>query len=438
MKKKFKKNLGLIILLVIVLVFPTSLNYQARLNMRIIVTGLAIDKTGEDYQVTAQIVKTSPGNESPGTSAQIDFITDKAQTLSEAVSKLAYKAGKVSAFSHTNFVVLGKSMFEEDITKCLDYFIRDKIIKNSALLLFAGDKAEDELKKTKNVELSVGLGLQKVFLFKENEGDGLMVTLIDFLNQNKLYSKSGVASELKFHTNEEAKQSEGSSQSEGQSSTSSSSSSGEGSSEQTDSKSSAGASGSSSSSSGDSGSSGQSEQQYFDPEPAVVCFVGGKFVGKLEDSDSIKGYMIGNPATKKNEVMLQDVVCGRLNGDKIEVIVKKKKNRFNVRYENGVPVLDLKVIIEKGEINEIMSDQVIANLKTEEFEAIKKGVSDAVSKQIATCFEKTKEFGCDIFNAYEKAYKWHYNKTLELFDSPEDFLKSLKLNVLVEIKQLDY
>ena len=206
MKNKIKKHTVLIILLVIVLVFPTSLSYQARLNMRVIVTGLAIDKTDDEYMLTAQIVKTSPGNESPGQSAMIDFVTDKAKNLSEAVSKLAYKAGKVSAFSHTNFLVLGNSLLKEDVTKCLDYFIRDKVIKNSALVLFSGGSAEEEIKKTKDTELSVGIGLQKVFLFKENEGDGLMVTLIDFLNQNKMYSCTSCASELSFHTNDEAKQ----------------------------------------------------------------------------------------------------------------------------------------------------------------------------------------------------------------------------------------
>ena len=44
MKIKAKKHLGFIIFLIIILVFPVSLSYQARLNMRIIVTGLAIDK----------------------------------------------------------------------------------------------------------------------------------------------------------------------------------------------------------------------------------------------------------------------------------------------------------------------------------------------------------------------------------------------------------
>ena len=419
---KIKKHIGLIILLAIALVFPTSLNYQARLNMRIIVTGLAVDKSGEDYQVTAQIVKTSPGNEKPGTNAEVDFITDKAKNLSEAVSKLAYKAGKVSAFSHTNFVVLGNSLFEEDVTECLDYFIRDKIIKNSSLVLFSGGSGEEEIKKTKNTELTVGIGLQKVFLFKENEGDGLMVTLIDFLNQNKMYSKSAVASELSFHTNQESKKGEDQSSSSSQGSSGSESSSQE--------------SGGSGSSSG--GSGGKEEQQYFDPEASIVCFVDGKFVGKIEDEKSIEGFMLANKKTKMSEILVEDVACERLKGDNIEVSIKKKKVGFKVDFENGVPTLKIKVKINKCEINEIMTKDVIASLSDAEFDTVKKGLTKEVTSRIESCFNKTKEMGHDIFNAYEIAYKKHYKQTTNNFKDYEDFLKQLQLKVEIDIIQMDY
>ena len=39
-----KKHIALFIVIVILLVFPVSLSSQAKLSMRIIVTGLAIDK----------------------------------------------------------------------------------------------------------------------------------------------------------------------------------------------------------------------------------------------------------------------------------------------------------------------------------------------------------------------------------------------------------
>lgn len=432
MKKGYKKHIGLIILLFIVLVFPTSLNYQARLNMRIIVTGLAVDKDGEDYKVTAQYVKTSPGNESPGTSAEIDFIVDKAETLSEAISKLAYKAGKVAAFSHTNFIILGKSLFEEDVTKCLDYFIRDKIIKNSALLLFAPDKAEDEIKKTKNMELSVGLGLQKVFLFKENESDGLMVTLIDFLRQNKMYAKSAVASELAFHTHEES--SKGGEQGSSSSESSSSKNSSGGSSSESGSSS----GGSSSSSSGGSEGSSKSEQQYFDQEAPLVCFVDGKFVGKIEDESAIDGYMMANKESKIIDVVLDGVSTGRLQGDKIEVVINRKSNKFKVRFENQTPVIDVKVKITKAEIIEIMSNEIIASLTNEEFESVKNALAKKVSENVAKCFENSKKLNLDVFSAYEIAYKKHNKKTTQNFNSPKEFLEKLKLNVIVDVVQIDY
>ena len=436
MKNKLKKHIVLIILLAIALVFPTSLSYQARLNMRVIVTGLAIDKTGDEYMLTAQIVKTSPGNESPGQSAMIDFVTDKAKNLSEAVSKLAYKAGKVSAFSHTNFLVLGDSLLKEDVTKCLDYFIRDKVIKNSALVLFSGGSAEEEIKKTKDTELSVGIGLQKVFLFKENEGDGLMVTLIDFLNQNKMYSCTSFASELSMHTNNEAKQeddkskSESSSESEGSSDSSSGEGSGSG-------ESYSGGSGGTSSGGGNSSSKAES-QQYFDPETPIVCFVGGKFVGKLKKEEDIDGFMLAKNLSQKANVNVQDVKEGRLKGLPIEVAIKKKKVMSKINYENGKPILELKIIITKSEIVEIMEEEIIAGLTDEEFNAVKKGLEKQISSEIKGCFQTTKNFGADVFNAYEKAYKWKYKETTSLFSDAEEFLKDLGIKIKVEIKQLDY
>ncbi len=442
MKNKLKKHIGLIILLAIALVFPTSLNYQARLNMRIIVTGLAIDKSGEDYQVTAQIVQTSPGNEKPGTSAEIDFITDKGESLSEAVSNLSYKAGKVAAFSHTNFVVLGKSMFEEDITKCLDYFIRDKIIKNSALLLFASGSAEEELKKTQSAELSVGIGLQKVFLFKENEGDGLMITLIDFLNRNKSYGKSAVASELSFHTNEESKEGQdGSGSSSGGSSSSDSSSGSSGESSGSSGGDSGGSSGSSSGGSqGSSGGSsgGQSEQQYFDPEASIVCFVEGKYVGKIKDKKAIDGFMLGNKETKMVDILLKDVKEDRLDGDNIEIAVNKKKTTFKFKYEGNIPVLTAHVKISKCEINEIMTDGIIASLKDNEFKAVKEALKKEICECVQKCFDNAKSMGVDVFSAYEKAYKFHYKKTTEDYGDVSKFIENLVLNIEVEVVQMDY
>ena len=50
--RKIKKHIGLIIVLIIVIAFPTSLSNQTKINMRVIVTGIAVDKSGEEFEVT--------------------------------------------------------------------------------------------------------------------------------------------------------------------------------------------------------------------------------------------------------------------------------------------------------------------------------------------------------------------------------------------------
>lgn len=458
MKNLFKKHIGALIMIIILLVFPTSLSNQARLNMRIIVTGIAVDKVDDKYEVTAQIAKITPGKDAPGTNATIDFISDSDETLAGAVSKLSYKAGKAAAFSHTNFIILGKDLLKEDVTKSLDYFIRDKFIKNSALLLFAEENAKDEMKKTKNIELSVGLGLQKVYLYKEKDGDGVMSTVLDFLNRTKNFSKTATASVFSLKTNEESSASnENSNSSSSGSSTSgggessmsgglespSSGSSGSGSgSGGSGSGSSGGGSGSGGSGSGSSGSSsggsgGEPETQFFTPRTPVMCFVDGKFAGKLEEDEEILGYMLFRKKTNSIDLNVEQSE-GKHAGTKFSINIRDKSTKSKVRFENGKPCLDITFFINNADINEILTSDIVPELDEEDFQYLLKSTEKTISKAIATCFEKGKSIGADVFDAYEQAYKFLYNETQSHYSDSVDFVKDLKLNVSVEIKKLDY
>lgn len=433
MGRFLKKRLGLIIIIIIILVFPISLTNQARLNTRVIITGLAIDKVDNGFEVTAQIVKTSPGTESAGSGAEVNFVTDSDETMLGALSKLTYKAGKVSAYSHTNFVILGNDLKDENLTEVLDYFIRNKTIKSSAMLLFAEEKASDEIKKTKDVELSVGIGLQKVFLFKETEGDGEMMTILNFLKDIKSHSKTSTASILKLMKNEESSsQSSSGGQSSGGSQDGSSSGVSEGGS--------AGGSGSSSSGgdSQESGTSSGDSYQYFEALSPIVCCVDGRVVGKLETKDEIMGYMIARDKAKSEDISLKDISVGRLENAKIGVKVNHKHACQIIRYENGVPCLDIKIILNNSEIEDVQNKTLISELSTEEYEKIKLEIENDARKKISSCFEKAKSFGADIFHAYEHAIKFNYKETKRLYKDMAEFLKNLKLNVEVDVVRLDY
>ena len=448
-KEFFKRHLGMIIILIVLLVFPTSFSNQTRLNMRVIVTGVAIDKSDDKYEVTAQIVKTSPGTESPGVSAMVNFISDKDESLLGAMSKISYKAGKVSAFSHTNFIVIGKELMEsEDINTCLNYFIRDRIIKDTALVLFAEDKASDEIKKTKDIELSVGIGIQKVFIFKEKESDGIMITVQDFLNDNEDLSKSSVASILKFTSIEEESSSdqsgsssnskssdskgEGAESSGGESSNSGSSESGKGESEGGG----GGASGSSESESSSSGG-GEEKTKYFAPTEKLACFCNGKFKGMLSGDKEVLGYMLCYSKARSDDFSIKNIECESLKDSTIGIKVKSKKNKYKIRYENGKPKLDLVIAVKSAEIESIQSDKLFSSLSKEEYKAIKDALEKDIREKVSACFEKSKELKADILKAYELAYKTKYKETKN-YSSPEEFLNDLEINVEVKIDRLEY
>lgn len=412
----FKKRIGLIILLVTILAFPSSLSTQARLNMRAIVTGLAIDKVDDKYEITAQIVKTSPSTESGGEKATVNFVSDNDKTIIGAISKLSYKTGKTAAFSHTNFLIIGKDVLEEDLTITLDYFMRDNITNDSMLLLMAEEKASDEIKKTKDVELSIAIGLQKVFMYREKEGDGVMTSLLNFMKESKTESATSVVSLLTLEKNDESKEDNPLS---GESSSSAANSSGESGTED----------------GGEQG--GGSKYQYFKAQTDLCCFVEGRYVGKLE-KEEVLGFMLANEKATIDDVYVDEIESEILKANRLGVKIKDKTNKFKIRFENNVPCLDLKVKIKNAAVYEIQSEELVDIPTDEEFEEMKKEIMKKISGNISKCFEKSKSLGADVWGAYDLAQKHHYRKTNQIYASRNEFLKNLKLNVIVEIDRLEY
>lgn len=430
--RKVKKHIGLIIILMIVIAFPTSLSNQIKINLRVIVTGIAVDKSGDEFEVTAQVMKPTAGSKTSGSNAEIDYISDKGKTLAGAISKLSFKAGKASAFSHTNFVILGNDMLEEDLTVCLDYFIRDKIIKNSALILIAEEKASDEIKKTKNTDLSVAMGLQKVFIFKEHESDGLMTTMMQFLNDNRSKSETATVSMLSLKSNEE---SSGTGLSNSSGGSSSGGSSGESDSE---SGSGGGSGGGGSSSAGSSGSSGgENQNQYFVADAPILIFKKGKYVGRFEGEDEVSGFMLTHKNAKAIDLMVESTDDGRLKDAKIEINIKNMGSSKSVTFENGKPKLNIKIKIYNAEINEVLCEDIISFLSDEEYENMKKDISKEIEGRVQKCFEKATILNADIFDAFETAYRRHYGDAKK-YQNVEEFLNDLTMNVEVDIRKLDH
>lgn len=377
--------------------------------MRVIVTGLGIDKGDGEYVVSAQVARIAPGQDAPGSNAEIDVISASASTLVSAMSKLSYQTGKIAAYSHASFVVFGKEMLNENMASTLDYFVRNKVVKSSTMVLCCDSNAVDELKKTKQIDLSVGLGLQKVYMYRESESEGKMTTALEFLRSSKEFGGGSLVSELQLVSHEEIlKEALPNSKSEDES----------GGSQKQDEK------------------KQKDEKQYFKADTPLVCFKNGKFVGKLEGDENLLGFMLINNKAQKCEVVL-NLNDEQGNPLSVTVSIKRKKCRTSVRFENGTPVFDVQIKIKAAEIDEIIGEET-NNFAVSNFNEIENELKNMICEKISKMFLTMQGLEIDVLKAYEIAYKFNYYETTKLFKTPEEFLKKGRVSVSVQIDKLEY
>ena len=134
-----KKHSWILVLFFAVILFPQSLNIQTKLDGRLLITGLAIDKTDNEYLVTAQALTTGSGVQSKDKSVSMDFFSAKGKTIREAIENLASTSGKGTGVSQINYIIFGSSILSEDVSNVVDFVTRVAQVDTSVMLLVAKD-----------------------------------------------------------------------------------------------------------------------------------------------------------------------------------------------------------------------------------------------------------------------------------------------------------
>lgn len=420
-----KKHLWVFVLILALVLLPQAINIQSELNMRIIITGMGVDLTDDgEYEVFAQVVRPTAGSTGAGSNASIDIVSAKGKNLSDGIYKVSYLLGKTAGLGHINCIILGKKLAEsENVLSSLDYFIRDGRVPNSALVLIAEDTAKDTLNKTKNLDLSTAVGLQKLFLYKQESLNGTMMQIESFMNNFYNPSKSGLISEIVF---EESSEEGGSKESSGSSGGSSSDGSLSGASE----------------SGGGSSQQGGKNSARIKYNNALYIFKNGFKTGKIEDENALVGVNLLNPASKGGYIQIDGVKDQTFDDASLGIYMRDKKVRWNVCFdENGNPVCKVKIKTRRNEVVEILSDGeqnqdkfLTQNLYlTEEVVSTLKG---KIKNCIISAFEEGKRVNTDIFNLGTKLYRKSPKKWKEFLNSmgsETDYITKLNLQVEVEI-----
>ncbi|WP_053376404.1 Ger(x)C family spore germination protein [Paenibacillus sp. FJAT-27812] len=132
------------LLVVIVLLLFASLISACwsrhELNELSIVVGLAIDKKGDRYNVTVQIVNPSQvSNKKAGSSSFSPVVSYEATGVSvpDALSRMTVKAARQLYYPHLRILIIGEDVARSGISKPLDFIARNREMRTDFYLIVA-------------------------------------------------------------------------------------------------------------------------------------------------------------------------------------------------------------------------------------------------------------------------------------------------------------
>ena len=131
-----------------------------------IITAVAIDKTLDKYEVTAQIaVPEATDTNSENLKAQL---SGKGYTVGEALKDLGDVSGWFPKLSFCNLILLGNSLSQTNVIEALDYFAKTLRVQDSALVALSSGSAKELLEVSTPLDNISAFALQKIML--KNQG----------------------------------------------------------------------------------------------------------------------------------------------------------------------------------------------------------------------------------------------------------------------------
>lgn len=124
----------------------TDIN-SSEIKNRLIILALGIDKADNgEILVSVQTLNTDVSSSTAGQSASENMVkcySQRAKSVSQAISKLADLTGKNPLLSQNRIVLLGWELANEGISDYLDDFVRNTENRSSVLVAITQEKAED-------------------------------------------------------------------------------------------------------------------------------------------------------------------------------------------------------------------------------------------------------------------------------------------------------
>lgn len=422
-----KKHTWLLIVIFLLFLFPQSLTDQAKLNMRVIITGIGVDYIDNQYQITAQLVLPENGAESGGISARISYISSNGKSISECVQNTSYKLGKFTELSHVEFILVGETMKDHNLAGSLDYFFRNFKMKKSITLLTCLGTAKSAIMKSSELELGVALSLQKIYLSHERALSAVATSYIDFICDSHLPSGTSVidtfmvsekdtqdSEQNSGENNNQSKESEGSesSQDSGSSPTSSQSNAGE-----------------------------SAQILLFSP---LILFKDGLYYGKLDKQEEILGYYLTNKKSRNGNIFVTNFSYGEAQNLNFNIRIDQMHINHSIEWSNNKPIHKINIKIDSCKVDELASENssnilLYKFLDTSTQQQLLNSAKEKIGELVSATWQKCQALNFDIFQTANFGNKFcltKWNKFIDELDNPLYYVQEIQVVTNVEFGQI--
>ncbi|MBE5744074.1 MAG: hypothetical protein E7358_05100 [Clostridiales bacterium] len=359
-----------------------------------LIVAIGIDKTESGYEVTAQIAVPEATNQSTKSNESVIFA--KGKTLYDAVDDIGSRTGWYPKLSFCNLIILGNSVFEENVMGVIDFFVRSYKVEDSAILCASEKSAKEVLLSVSPLDNISSFALSKIFVRDHSNASPVLTTTIkDFSILYYSHCKSGYMPLVKMIDTED----KGNNTSQTSSLTNNS---------------------------GAPSGEDKNTPVVYDAETCLL-FSNGIKTGEIQ-GDECLFFSLFDKNVNESYFNLE-VKDDDGNFGKALIALKKSRASINLEFENQTPVLkgELKIwlqIIDTDFPQEMKEIATIGRLN----EQMLKKAGDYVTFTLEKLFETTKNLNCDLFETQNMLYRFHNKK---FNDYTKDLLKNLKCNFIV-------
>ena len=408
MRKLFANRYFIVLLILFVCFLPTSLTQEAESQIDAIVTAVGIDSVeNNELEVSVQIIVPTP---SAQYSQQLSVVSTKAKSVSEGMSNLSLRLGKIISFPHCKVLVFNEKLAENGLTEGFDYLIRNKANGDEIVLLGTKDSAKELLNSISDIDNSLYFGLNNSGSYNKTYILGQQVNLSEFYKKYLTEDSSLIIGSVSLEKVSDV--------------------------------------GMISIPSASGGSSTQSSQENSSKDKKTVVNKGesiliknGKKV-KLLNIEETSAFNWFNPEATKGYILLNNITDDVYNNATVGVDIERKVTRVHVYFDGDKPVyeLDLDLYIRIIEVVEGDNNKNPIIYKEDQqyvTPALKEALAKKIEENISLAYSIAIENNADVMLIGKTFNKYHTKRFNEYKNSnKENILKGITFKNKLNIKEM--